>query len=213
MAVNNQTLPAVDTNTNRFLTTQGYTYDANGNLIQDFAGRQFTFDGDNKQTLVKDSANNPIGQYFYDGNGKRVKKVTNTETVIFVYDGTGKLVAEYSTATPTQNPTVNYTATDPLGSPRVITNKQGQIVSRRDFMPFGEELAPDATYRTANLKYGATDNIRQKFTGYQRDEETNLILPKRDITTTITADLRRLIRFWHLANRQIRRHSIGMPTR
>ena len=84
-----------------------------------------------------------------------MKKVTAQETTIFVYDGTGKLVVEYSTATPTQNPTTNYTATDPLGSPRVITNKQGEIVSRRDFMPFGEELAPDATYRTANLNYGS----------------------------------------------------------
>ena len=64
MAVNNETLPTVDANTNRFLTTQGYQYDANGNLIQDFAGRQFTFDGDNKQTLVKDSANNPIWTVF-----------------------------------------------------------------------------------------------------------------------------------------------------
>jgi uncharacterized protein RhaS with RHS repeats len=94
-----------------------------------------------------------------------VKKLTNTETVIFVYGGMCKLVAEYSTATPVANPTVNYTATDPLGSPRVITNKQGQIISRRDFMPFGEEVASDATYRKANLKYGSNDNIRQKFTG------------------------------------------------
>ena len=174
MGVNNQTLPSIDQNTNRIQTGQSYQYVATGNLIQDSAGRQFIFDGDNKQTLVKDSSDNVLGRYYYDGNGKRVKKVTNSETVIFVYDGTGKLVAEYSTATPTQNPTTNYTATDPLGSPRVITNKHGQIVSRRDFMPFGEELASDSTYRTANLKYGIGDSVRQKFTGYLRDEETNL---------------------------------------
>ena len=174
MPINNQTLPAIDANTNRFQTGPDYRYDANGNLIQDYTGRQFTFDGDNKQTLVKDSSNNPVGQYFYDGSGKRVKKVTNTETVIFVYDSADKLVAEYSTAAPVPNPTVSYTATDSLGSPRVVTNKQGQIISRKDFMPFGEELAPDATYRTTNLKYGAIDNVRQKFTGYQRDDETGL---------------------------------------
>jgi len=56
----------------------------------------------------------------------------------------------------------------------VLTNENGEIISRRDFMPFGEEIAPDATYRTANLKYGVSDNVRQKFTGYQRDEETGL---------------------------------------
>ncbi len=105
-----------------FQTSQGYNYNLDGNLIQDTSGRQFTFDGENKQTQVKDAANNVIGLYYYDGNGKRVKKVTSSETTIFAYDGTGKLVAEYSTAAPPSNPTVNYTATDPLGSPPVITN-------------------------------------------------------------------------------------------
>ena len=96
-----------------------------------------------------------------------------SNTTVFAYDASGKLVAEYSTEQ-ASSPTVNYTATDPLGSPRVITNKQGEVVSRRDFMPFGEEIAPDAAYRTAALKYGISDGVRQKFTGYQRDEETDL---------------------------------------
>jgi len=174
LPANNLTLPQVDANTNRFQAGQGYDYDFDGNLIRDAEGRQFTFDGENKQTEVRDASNNVVGRYYYDGSGKRVKKITNSETVIFVYDGMGKLAAEYSTAAPVQNPTTNYTATDPLGSPRVITNKLGEIVSRRDFMPFGEQLTPDATYRTANLKYTNGDNIRQKFTGYERDEEAGL---------------------------------------
>ena len=169
-----QPIPSVDANTNRFQTGQGYQYDFDGNLIQDVNGKQFTFDGDNKQVEIRNSASALIGKYFYDGNGKRVKKLTATETVIFVYDALGKLVAEYSTANPVQAPTVNYTATDPLGSPRVITNKLGEIVSRRDFMPFGEQLAPDTTYRKSALKYNYADNVRQKFTGYQRDEESGL---------------------------------------
>jgi RHS repeat-associated protein len=41
-------------------------------------------------------------------------------------------------------------------------------------MPFGEELPFDATYRTADRKYGAVDHVRQKFTGYPRDEESGL---------------------------------------
>lgn len=41
-------------------------------------------------------------------------------------------------------------------------------------MPFGEELANDPNYRTAALKYNTGDGVRQKFTGYQKDEETNL---------------------------------------
>ena len=64
--------------------------------------------------------------------------------------------------------------TDQLDSPRVITNALGEVTSRRDFKPFGEEIAPESTYRTPARKYGVTDNIRQKFTGYQKDAETNL---------------------------------------
>ena len=174
-------MPSVVSTTNRFTTGQGYAYDPNGNITGDVdaatgQSRTFTFNGDNKQTEVRNSSNVIIGTYFYDGNGNRVKKVTDAETTIFVYDGLGKLVAEYSTATPPASPTINYTATDTLGSPRVITNGSGQVVSRRDFMPFGEELFADGTYRTTAAKYSTTgfDAVRQRFTGYQRDAETNL---------------------------------------
>ncbi|MEP7212409.1 MAG: RHS repeat-associated core domain-containing protein, partial [Acidobacteriota bacterium] len=147
--------------------------DPNGNLIVNAEGEQFSFNGENKQTEVKDSQNNTIGKYYYDGDGKRVKKVTASETVVFAYSG-GKLVAEYSSATPTASPNTYYTTIDYLGSPRVITDRMGTVISRRDFMPFGEELFPDATYRLAASKYGVNDNIRQRFTGYQKDDETGL---------------------------------------
>src|SRR5687768_1078795 len=35
--------------------------------------------------LTDTSTNDPKGTYFYDGEGKRVKKITSTETTIFVY--------------------------------------------------------------------------------------------------------------------------------
>ncbi|MBK8813159.1 MAG: RHS repeat protein [Acidobacteria bacterium] len=179
LAMNNLTLPTVDTNTNRFNAGQGYGYDKNGNITTDPAngGRTFVFNGDNKQTEVRDANNAVVGRYLYDGNGKRVKKVTNVETTVFVYDGMGKLVAEYSTATPPANPTINYTATDQLGSPRVLTDKLGNVVSRRDFLPFGEEIYANSTAnRTEANKYSLTgqDSVRKRFTGYEKDAETGL---------------------------------------
>jgi RHS repeat-associated protein len=165
--------PTIDNTTNRLSSGQGYTFDANGNMTVDAEGRQFTFNGDNKQTEIKDDQDVTVGEYFYDGEGKRIKKITATETTVFVYSGS-KLIAEYSTATPPQNPTTSYTVTDQLGSPRVIVNALGAVVSRRDFMPFGEEIDPDGTYRTTAQKYGVADSVRQKFTGYQKDEETGL---------------------------------------
>lgn len=84
IALDNKTFPQIDAATNRFTANQGYTYDFNGNLINDAQGRQFTFNGDNKQTEVRDANNNVVGQYFYDGEGKRVKKVTNSETTLTI---------------------------------------------------------------------------------------------------------------------------------
>ncbi|MCW5957365.1 MAG: RHS repeat protein [Pyrinomonadaceae bacterium] len=165
--------PTINENSNRFEPNQGFSYDLNGNLVVDNEGRQFTFNGDNKQTVVKDASNNVIGQYFYDGEGKRVKKITNSETTIFVYSS-GKLVAEYSNQ-PSQTPTVAYTTTDHLGTPRVITDQFGQVKARRDFMPFGEDIFVNIGARTSALQYNSTtDDIRQKFTGYQKDSETQL---------------------------------------
>lgn len=137
--------------------------------------RTFILNGENKQITVKDSNGNNVGQYFYDGEENRVKKITNTETTIFVYSSV-KLVAEYSTQLAT-SPSINYTTTDHLGSPRIITDELGQVKSRRDFMPFGEELYAGVGARTGDsgLKYSATvDAVRQKFTGYQKDGETSL---------------------------------------
>jgi RHS repeat-associated protein len=170
--------PTIDPNTNRFTSTD-FVYDKNGNVTSDKdpvanLTRTFVFNGDNKQTAVKDSNGNNVGQYFYDGEGKRVKKVTNTETTIFVYSS-GKLVAEYSTQL-AANPSINYTTTDHLGSPRIITNELGQVKSRRDFMPFGEEIDASVGNRSnAGLQYSVSgDLVRQKFTGYQKDSETSL---------------------------------------
>jgi len=71
---------------------------------------------------------------------------------------------------------VAYTMTDHLGSPRIITDQYGQVKSRRDFMPFGEDIFQNVgASRTASLGYSTSqDDLRQKFTGYQKDSETQL---------------------------------------
>ncbi len=64
--------------------------------------------------------------------------MVGNETTVFVYSA-GKLVAEYTTSGLPSEGHINYTTTDHLGSPRIITNELGQVKSRGDFMPFGEE--------------------------------------------------------------------------
>jgi uncharacterized protein RhaS with RHS repeats len=121
---------------------------------------------------VQDGRQNVIGQYRYDGDGKRVKRyVPDTgEVTVFVYSAGSQLVAEYSMEI-TQAPNVSYTTADHLGSPRILTDENGATISRRDFHPFGEEIY--TTERTAAVGY-TSDDIRQKFTGNERDNESGL---------------------------------------
>jgi len=197
--VQTNTTPAVSASTNRF-TSSSFTYDKNGNTTRDIdpltsQPRQFVFNGDDKQIEVKDNVGNPIGKYYYDGEGKRVKKVTDLETAIFVYDGDGTLIEEYSTQiNPT--PEISYLTFDHLDSPRVITGKTGNVIARRDFMPFGEEIYAGVGSRSTSQNYSSAgiDNVRKRFTGYEKDQETELDFAENRMYQTGTADLRLLTR-------------------
>ncbi len=152
-----------------------YTFDASGNTTHDADGRTFIYDAENKQVEVRDSQQNVIGQYQYDGDGKRVKKVVpgTGELTIFVYDAAGKLVAEYSTViAPPSEAKVSYLTNDHLGSPRINTDQNGSVTARHDYHPFGEEIAGTGG-RTQGLGYTA-DDVRKQFTSYERDIETDL---------------------------------------
>jgi RHS repeat-associated protein len=69
-----------------------------------------------------------------------------------------------------------WLVSDLLGTPRMIVDRSGSLagVKRHDYLPFGEELYANVSGRTSTQGYSAVDNIRQKFTGYERDDETNL---------------------------------------
>ena len=121
----------------------------------------------------------------------RVKKLVG-ENGRFVYGLGGELVAEFdgssgnlkkeyiSGGISIEPTAVNangtqYATGDHLGSPRVITNSGGSVVSRHDYMPFGEELGAGTGGRTTGMGFSNSgDNNRKKFTGYQRDTETGL---------------------------------------
>lgn len=60
---------------------------------------------------------------------------------------------------------------DHLGSPRINTDANGTVTSRHDYHPFGEEIS--TSQRTSGLGYAA-ETVRKQFTGYERDNESNL---------------------------------------
>lgn len=164
--------PDISETTNR-ISTAGYVYDSNGNLLENAAGERFAYDQENHQSkffIAANSGSTPDATYRYDGEGRRIKKISSTEAITFVYDGLGKLIAEYA-ADPPPSHRVNYLTTDHLGSPRVITDLSGAVVSRKDFTAYGEEAV--ANERSLHPQYELPD-VRQNYTGYQKDSETKL---------------------------------------
>ena len=144
--------PTISTATNR-LTSTGYQFDANGSLTANAAGERFDYDAENHQKeffAASNASSTPDASYFYDGDGRRVKKVSASETTIFVYDASSQLIAEYSNQI-SQTPQLSYLTADHLGSPRVITNENGAVTSRKDFTAFGEENV--SAQRTSALAY------------------------------------------------------------
>lgn len=64
---------------------------------------------------------------------------------------------------------------DHLGTPRMVLDKTGSLagVKRHDYYPFGEEIFALQGGRTLQQGY-ASDSVKRKFTGYERDDETGL---------------------------------------
>jgi len=168
--------PQFDPATNRIQPQTGeqYQYDAAGNLSRNKTGHTLDYDAENKQT--KYDGGNPLSggtSYFYDGNGRRVKKTTPAGITIFVYNVMGQLVAEYSDVPASSNGT-SYVTADYLGTPRVITRSDKTVIGRHDYLPFGEEISPSYGTRSTVAGYSAVDALTQKFTQKQRDNETGL---------------------------------------
>ena len=70
---------------------------------------------------------------------------------------------------------LNWLVADQLGTPRMVFDKMGSLANtkRHDYLPFGEELLAGTGNRTPQQGYVA-DNVRQKFTRKERDNETGL---------------------------------------
>ncbi len=155
-----------------------YEYDLAGNLKKGQGGDVFGYDGENKLVQYQGGTTQIGGAYYYyDGEGRRVKKARPSETTIFVYNISSQLVAEYTSSTPDNNGT-SYLTTDILGTPRILTKADGSVKYRHDYLPFGEEVYAGTGNRTTGQSYNEAltplDKTRQKFTQKERDVETNL---------------------------------------
>ena len=161
-----------------------------------------TYDAENRMTSAK--LGSTTSYYVYDGDGRRVRRILSTGEFWQVYGIDGELLAEYQYNSTNQTvalkkeygyrdgqllvvaepavgqtpPQVKWLIADHLGTPRIVVDKTGSLsgVTRHDYLPFGEELmvgVGNSSIRSNGLGYSA-DSVRQKFTGYERDSETNL---------------------------------------
>jgi RHS repeat-associated protein len=180
------------------------SYDKAGNLVYDnfspSVSQRGTMTYDAENHLV--TAVNGTQRYRYDANGRRVKRLVGQAGEVWqVYSPEGELLAEYPKQGAETVPTKEYgyqggqllvvfdstevaaddklkwLVADHLGSTRMIVNKSGSLVGikRRDYSPFGEELAASVGHRAAGGSgYQVTDKPRQKFGSKERDTETGL---------------------------------------
>lgn len=185
--------PVYDPANNRIKVTAAghgdYRYDEAGNLLCE-PGRQcvqgqaeltpyYAYDAENKMKSAGGGFDLGGTTYTYDGDGRRVQKATyDGEVTVFVYDALGRVVAEYSNLVEARG--TRYLTQDHLGSTRVVTDGHGNAHSnngaggaRHDYLPFGEEVPGDVTWRTDAAGY-KIDTTNQKFTGKERDPETGL---------------------------------------
>jgi RHS repeat-associated protein len=163
-------LSAFNASNNRVVAS---LYDAAGNQTSDAQNRTFAYDAENRQITFNGTA----GQYFYDGDGRRVKKTDASGTTVIVYDVTGRMIAEYhSDPVPPAagGGGTSYLTSDHLGSTRVVTKADGFVKVRYDYLAFGEELGSGIGSRTVGMGYSAADSTKQKFTQKERDTESGL---------------------------------------
>lgn len=149
----------------------GYDYDAAGNMTND-GSFAYSFDPENR--LI--GANGYT--YMYDGDGNRVGKTNGTTGTLYWYTTPG-VVAEtdLSGNNPHQyvffngervaridsNGLVYYYFSDHLKTASVVTDSSGNIRAESDYYPWGGEL-----------QLVANDSNHYKFTGKERDSETEL---------------------------------------
>ena len=70
------------------------TYDANGNMTGDENGNKFVFDAWNRLVTVKDSSNNVLESFAYDGANRRVSTTASSTTTDLYYSAEWQVLEE-----------------------------------------------------------------------------------------------------------------------
>lgn len=132
-----------------------FIYDDNGNRTRKTGGTDtwdYTYDYANRLIKVEKNAV-AVGEYVYDGDGKRIQTTENYETITYIYSGLFLLYEEKTTGTASyvhgprgllmKRTTINeesntfYSHGDHLGSTRLVTDENKNIIAAISYHPFG----------------------------------------------------------------------------
>ena len=155
----------------------GYTHDANGN-ITGIESKVLTYNQNNRLIRVEENSN-ILGEYTYNGEGKRVIKTAGGVTTVFHYDFNGNIIAEsdengnfvyeYLYKGGSRLALVDVASgeiysflNDRLGTPQMLADSTNTVVWEAIYKPFGEA--------DVNPNSSVVNNFR--FPGQYYDEET-----------------------------------------
>lgn len=170
----------------------GYSYDAAGNLMSD-GSHTYYYDAEHHLEQVDGSAGycqNGTGTeatacYVYDAEGRRARRSIPADGIAddYLYDLNGHFITQVSSSgswtrgeiyagarhiatyeNDLQTPTTFFNHTDQVGTERVETAVSGSACETITNLPFGDWLNTS----------GSCDPTEMRFTGKERDWETNL---------------------------------------
>lgn len=172
----NGTQVGFNTATNQIASSNGVTYDAAGNIIND-GNCAYTYDGEYRITTVSGSACT-AASYRYDALGRRAQRIVGPNTYDELYDRGGNVVVEMTPsgvatdyevfisgrhlATYSNNLTF-FAHRDWLGTERVRTDPNGNIAVSCTSNPYGD-----------NQVCTGSDQSRIHYAGMEFDAESGL---------------------------------------
>ena len=159
---------------NRLTSVNGvnYTWDANGNLINDGAN---TYAYDSANRLTSFTSPTDSATYSYNGLGDRLQQTMNEVPTNYTLDLNAGLTQVLSDGTTTyaygfgrisqqSGTTSEYFLSDALGSVRQMTDQAGAITMSKSYDPYGAVAQTSGTGQSA---YGYTGEQQDSYSGLQ----------------------------------------------
>ena len=159
-------------------TTTAYGYDKNGNLLsKNIGSNHSSYTWDVPGDLLNVANNSGVqGYYAFDGLGRRVEsKEGSSSTVFYGYLGTETLaegvtnpytdyiyadslrIARVTGAYPGGSAAIFYFHTDALGSTRLVTDANKNVLFTDNYQPYGQDSQSSGseTYKFTGKPYSA----------------------------------------------------------